>query len=246
MFLYHQLYMYCCVIRYSVTITKFFLLAKHMINHVVRNIIFVTMLVNPYHRLSPHLFIFKPKSLVSNTQMNPSLCSRWETSWCLSQGSQIVPEPHLGYLSTRERLWACADGVQQHLCACFVSGWCNGAGLHCMGWCPAERRCKIRRNRAIDRRLRQIRWHHEQSAGWDEMCEISAFRFQHHLLGKSASAAVCQELTLFLSEKAGSPFLLFFMVIYLFCCFLFRKWNWFGLFLSDCGVSLPCEKPVCS
>lgn len=178
--------------------------------------------------------------------MNPSLCSRWETSWCLSQGSQIVPEPHLGYLSTRERLWACADGVQQHLCACFVSGWCNGAGLHCMGWCPAERRCKIRRNRAIDRRLRQIRWHHEQSAGWDEMCEISAFRFQHHLLGKSASAAVCQELTLFLSEKAGSPFLLFFMVIYLFCCFLFRKWNWFGLFLSDCGVSLPCEKPVCS
>lgn len=75
MFLFHQLYMYCCVIWYSVTITKFFLLAKHMINHVVRNIIFVTMLVNPYHRLSPHLFIFKPKSLVSNTQMNPSLLS---------------------------------------------------------------------------------------------------------------------------------------------------------------------------
>lgn len=169
--------------------------------------------------------------MVPHIQMNPYLS-------LLSQGSQIVPEPHLGYLGTHERLWACADGVQQHLCACFMSGWCNGASLHCMGWCPAGRSCKIRRNRAIDRTLRQIRWHHEQSAGWDEMCEISAFRFQHHLLGKSASVAVCQELTLFLSEKAGSPFLMFDGYLFMFCCFLFRRWNWFALFFKRHGVAM--------
>lgn len=51
---------------------------------------------------------------------------------------------------------------------------------------------------STDRRYRQIRWHHEQSARWDEMREISALRFQLHLLGKSAPQTACVGTAVFL------------------------------------------------
>ena len=74
------------------------------------------------------------------------------------------------------------------LCACsrvWMVSLCRASSSSLYGSCPAGRRRITKAFR--DQEYRQIRWHHGQSAGRHEMREISAFRFQLHLLGKSAS-----------------------------------------------------------
>lgn len=108
--------------------------------------------------------------------------------WSFLPGSQFAlePYPHLQrahadgrreYVCSTQpvllvRMFSCLDGVAVQI---IIIAWVD----------VQLEEARIYRIAAFrDRRSRQIRWHHEQSAGWDEMREISALRFQLHLLGK--------------------------------------------------------------